>query len=152
MWIKKSAWKKTEAKNKMGRWSLQPVFSLTFPEDAVQSRQQAKKQQNHHVWLLRCFKMSTRNQLLILLRFPLRAEGKGGRPQTPAPPLMECLQEVTQRDGAFSDSSATFSQRFGTVGAFIVFPHCGCRISDFRDGDRHTHGGVKAMFQQRTRR
>lgn len=58
----------------MGKPGVQPVL-LTFPKDAVQSTQQAEKQKIHHVWRLRCFQMSTRNQLLILLRDALRAEG-----------------------------------------------------------------------------
>lgn len=51
-------------------------FLLTFSKDAVQSTQQAEKQKIHHVWRLRCFQMSTRNQLLIPLRVALRAEGR----------------------------------------------------------------------------
>lgn len=59
----------------MGKPDAQPVFLLTFSKDAVQSTQQAEKQKIHHVWRLRCLKTPTRNQLLILLRFTLRAEG-----------------------------------------------------------------------------
>lgn len=61
--------KEKSGKEKMAKLRVQPVFLLTFSKDAVKSRQQAKKQKIHHV------KMSIRNQLLILLRFPLRDEG-----------------------------------------------------------------------------
>lgn len=37
------------------------------------------------------------------------------------------------------NSEATFSHRFGKWRRFIQFPQCGHRISDFRDGPRHTH-------------
>lgn len=37
------------------------------------------------------------------------------------------------------NSEATFSHRFGKCRRFIQFPQCDHRISDFRDGPRHTH-------------
>lgn len=37
------------------------------------------------------------------------------------------------------NSEATFSHRFGKWRRFIQFPQCAHRISDFRDGPRHTH-------------
>lgn len=67
--------KENRGEEKMGKLGVQPVALLTFTKDAVQSRQQAKKQKIHHVWQLRCFQTSTRNQLLILLRSPLQAGG-----------------------------------------------------------------------------
>lgn len=150
MW-KKSAWKKIEVRKKIGKVGVQPVFLLTFTKDAVQSRQQAKKQKIHHVWQLRCFKVSARNQLLILLRVPLRTEGNAlvcGMAKRRRP-LSWWRRTCWRSRNRTVDRRATlqlFQGAFAPWSPFIAFPHCGYRISDFRY--RHTPAHKKQRFSR----